>query len=155
MPKSMVVLLLGLILLLAALIGSLLMFSFVGDNTGDPEVRNLIEQNHAQMTDAFRRGDLLAVSGFYADDAIMLGPDGMKIQGRVAIDNYWTRIRGAKDWKLEVVEVGGSGEFVYELGRSALTTEHDGEENTYTCDFIVIWKQDEDKHYKIHVDSYN
>ncbi|MEJ7576812.1 MAG: nuclear transport factor 2 family protein [Pyrinomonadaceae bacterium] len=116
--------------------------------------REIVEANR-KMVETMKRGDLLGVSRFYADDAMILFHRGQKIQGRKAIDAYWTSIKGAKDWKLDVIEVGGSRDEVYQIGKSSFTSEADGKENTYTCDFIVIWKRQTDGAYKIQVDIYN
>ena len=118
-------------------------------------IRREIEDMNRRMVETMKRGDLLGVSRFYADDAMILFHRGKKIQGRKAIDAYWTSIKGAKDWKLDVIEVGGSRDEVYQIGKSSFTSEADGKENTYTCDFVVIWKRQTDGAYKIYVDIYN
>lgn len=116
--------------------------------------REIIEANR-RMVETMKRGDLLGVARFYADDATILFHRGRKIQGRQAIDAYWTSIKGAKDWKLDVIEVGGSWDGVYQIGKSSFTSEVDGKESNYTCDFLIIWKRQKDGAYKIYVDSYN
>ncbi|MCA1557764.1 MAG: DUF4440 domain-containing protein, partial [Acidobacteria bacterium] len=126
-----------------------------GDETDMSSLRPVIEEQNRKMVETFKRGDYMGVSRFYADDATIFYSRGKKIQGRAAIDKYWTSITGAKDWKLEVLELGGDRETVYQIGRSTLTTERDGKENTYACDFLVIWKRQADGTYRIHVDIYN
>lgn len=126
-----------------------------GDETDVADIRPLIEEHNRKMVEAFKRGDLLAVSRFYADDATIFSYRGEKVRGREAIDKYWTSIKGGKDWKLEVLELGGDKETVYQIGRSTLTTEREGRQSTYACDFVVIWKRQKDGAYKIHVDIYN
>jgi uncharacterized protein (TIGR02246 family) len=119
------------------------------------QLREKIVALNRQMMETFKRGDLLGVSRFYADDATIFSHRGQKTQGREAIDKYWLGIKGGKDWKLEVIEVGGEGDAIYQIGTSSLTTERDGKESNYTCDFVVIWKRQPDGSYKIHVDIYN
>ncbi len=81
---------------------------------------------------------------------------GQKIPGRKAIDAYWTSIKGAKDWKLDVmIEVGGSRNEVYQIGKSSFTSEADGKESSYTFDSVVIWKRQIDGANKFYVDVYN
>jgi len=116
--------------------------------------REIVELNR-RMVETMKRGDLLGVARFYADDAMIIFHRGQKIQGRKAIDAYWTGIKGAKDWKLDVIEVGGSRDEVYQIGKSSFTSEADGKESNYTCDFLVIWKRQADGAYKIYVDIYN
>ena len=116
--------------------------------------REIVEANR-RMVEAMKRGDLAGVARFYADDAMILFHRGRKIQGRQAVDNYWTSIKGAKDWKLDVIEVGGSRDEAYQIGKSSFTSEVNGKESTYTCDFLVIWKRQKDGALKIYVDIYN
>jgi ketosteroid isomerase-like protein len=126
-----------------------------GDEADMASLRPVIEEHNRKMVEAFKRGDHLAVSSFYADDATIFSYRGEKVRGRAAIDKYWTSIKGGKDWKLEVIELGGDRETVYQIGRSTLTTEREGKQSTYACDFVVIWKRQPDGTYKIHVDIYN
>ena len=84
-----------------------------------------------------------------------MGPRGSDVSGREAIDRYWTGLRNPRAWKLEVVEVGGSRDRVYQIGVSSYTSaSDDGTESTYTCDFVVIWKRQPDGTLRIALDLY-
>ncbi len=55
------------------------------------DLRRAIEEVNQEQIEAFKRGDLLSVARFYADDATIYFPhypskQGRKIQGREAID---------------------------------------------------------------------
>jgi ketosteroid isomerase-like protein len=90
------------------------------------------------MEAAYNRGDMKAVSAFYADDARMTG-GGSMTAGRAAFDAYWASAgRSGGTWKLEVHKVGGSRELAYQNGRSTLTTAN----GPMVVDFVVIWKRD-------------
>ena len=109
-----------------------------------------------EMMAAFRSGDRAAVARFYADDARIVGPQRRVVQGREAIDRYWASVGSPAEWKLEVVEVGGSADEAYQLGVSTLTSPgRDGTPDTYTCDFVVIWKRQPDGKLRITLDQYN
>jgi ketosteroid isomerase-like protein len=109
-----------------------------------------------EMVAAFQRGDRAAVARFYADDARIVGPSRRVVQGREAIDRYWASIGSPAEWRLDVVEVGGSANEVYQLGVSTLTSpRRDGTPDTYTCDFVVIWKRQPDGRLRITLDQYN
>ena len=114
-----------------------------------------IAENSRRMVEAMKRGDLLGVARFYADDATIIFHRGQKLHGRKAVDAYWTSIKGAKDWKLDVIEVGGSRNEVYQIGKSSFTSETNGKEGNYTCDYVAIWKRQKDGTLKIYVDIYN
>jgi ketosteroid isomerase-like protein len=64
-------------------------------------------------------------------------------------------VKGAKDWKLEALEVGGTPAAIYEIGKSTLTTQLDGRDNTYVCDYVVIWKRQKDGSYRTQTDIFN
>jgi ketosteroid isomerase-like protein len=90
------------------------------------------------MEAAYNRGDMKAVSSFYADDAKMTG-GGPMTAGRAAFDAYWARAGSSGGtWKLEVHKVGGSRELAYQIGRSTLITAN----GPSIVDFVVIWKRD-------------
>lgn len=90
------------------------------------------------MEAAYNRGDMKAVSLFYADDAKMIG-GGSSTAGRAAFDAYWARAGSSGGtWKLEIFKVGGSRELAYQTGRSTLITSN----GPSIVDFVVIWKRD-------------
>ena len=118
--------------------------------------RSKIEALNRDMESALRKGDLLAVARFYSDDAILLGPRGQRIEGRDAIDRYWTGLRGPKDWKLTIDKLGGDPQTVYQIGRSRLVTEDGGRETVSEVEFVVVWRRQESGDtYRIEVDSYH
>lgn len=105
---------------------------------------------------AFNRRDLAAVARFYADDARMRGPGGPETRGRAAIDAYWTGIRNPVRWRLEVLDVGGNRDLTYQLGRSHLTSRGpDGQERTYTTDFVVVWERQPGGALRMSLDLWN
>jgi ketosteroid isomerase-like protein len=125
-----------------------------GPSSGDALLRIVDDCNRKAIED-FKKGDMLAVARGYTDDATIYFPRGKKVHGRQAIDRYWQGVKGAKDWKLETIEVGGTKEAIYEVGKSTLTTEVGGKENTYVCDYVVIWKRQKDGTYRTHTDIFN
>jgi ketosteroid isomerase-like protein len=91
----------------------------------------------------------------YADDAVMLGPDNFRVQGRKALDDYWTGIKHPVDWQLEILNLDGKDDLVHQIGRSVLTTNDDqGNQRVSDVFFAVIWRRQSDSTYKIVVDSY-
>jgi len=117
-------------------------------------LRAEIEAVNRGMEAAFAKGDLLGVARFYADDAVLMGPDGERVRGRAEVDRYWTGIRNPRRWTLEVLDVGGSATEAYQLGRSSLVQLSDGKERTSVTDFIVIWKRRPGGEWRIAVDMW-
>ena len=120
-----------------------------------PALRQEIDSLNRAMEQAFAKGDMAAVAKFYADDAKLMGPSGGDVSGRAAIDRYWLDIKGAKSWKLEVLEVGGDRTTAYQVGRSTLVTSRGGADQTSISRFVVIWKRQPDGKFRIALDFYH
>jgi ketosteroid isomerase-like protein len=119
------------------------------------DLRREIDSLNRAMEATFNRGDLLGVSRFYADDARLMGPRESDVSGREAIDRYWTGIKGAKSWKLEVLEVGGDRNTAYQVGRSTLVTAGPSGDHASVSRFVVIWKRQRDGQLKMALDFYH
>ena len=123
---------------------------------GTDPLRAEVERLNAEMVDAFHRGDRLAVARFYSDSARIIGPRRRTVEGRAAIDAYWQNIDGPATWSLEVIAVGGTADEVYQIGISTLTSPGEGgATDTYTCDFVAIWKRESDGRLRMVLDFYN
>jgi ketosteroid isomerase-like protein len=125
------------------------------DTSRARSLRQIVDDCNRKSIADFKKGDMLAVARGYADDATIYFPRGKKVHGRKAIDRYWQGVKGAKDWKLETIEVGGTRDAIYEVGKSSLTTIVNGKEGTYVCDYVVIWKRQPDGTYRTHTDIFN
>jgi ketosteroid isomerase-like protein len=72
------------------------------------------------------------------------------VKGRANLDNYWMALKDkGRGWKLTVVEIGGHGEFVYQLGKSDLKYISQGRETISITNFVLIWKKQTDGTYRI------
>jgi ketosteroid isomerase-like protein len=120
----------------------------------DPALRAEIQAVNDSMVAAFNSGDMLAVARFYTDDARIDGERGELVQGRVAVDKYWTGIRNAKSWKLDVIDVGGPRDHPYQVGRSTLVTTGPNGDRTSVVEFLVIWRREPAGGLRIAVDYY-
>jgi ketosteroid isomerase-like protein len=128
--------------------------SLTAQTTDRAAIRSEVETVNRAMEAAFNRKDLLAAAHFYADDAVIMGPRGERIRGRQRIDQYWSSISNPVSWKLDVLEVGGSKDEPWQLGRSTLVSGAAGQEHTSVTDFIVLWRRQADGSLKIYVDMY-
>jgi ketosteroid isomerase-like protein len=118
-------------------------------------IRAQIEQLNHEMDACLMRGDLTGYAAFYADDATSIGFDKRKIQGREAIDRFCFEMTGVIEAKAIVLDVGMSGDFVYQVATSFARWERNGEPGSYVCDCIYVWRKEEDGTYRIFLDAYN
>lgn len=116
-------------------------------------LRREVEQLNRDMESAFNRGDARGAAAYYADDAIVRTAGGIVAQGREAIDRYFLSIDHPKSWKLDVIQVGGTSDMAYQVGRSTLV--HGSPERTSIVQFLVIWKRQSDGRLRMLLDYYH
>lgn len=112
-------------------------------------VKKQIMLLNQQMEEAFNNNDMNKVAAFYADDGEIVD-DSYTVKGRTNLDNYWLALKDkGRGWKLSVIEIGGQGEFVYQLGKSDLKHISQGREANSITNFVLIWKKQTGGSYKI------
>jgi len=80
------------------------------------------------------------------------------IQGKQGIETFWSQglQMGIKDAVLTTVDVFGSGDLAYEVGKFTLTIQPEGQEPIeQKGKFVVVWKKIADGSWKLHVDIFN
>jgi len=122
---------------------------------GSTQVRRHIEQLNQEMDACLMRGDLMGYAAFYSDEATIIGFDKRKIQGRAAIDRFCLEMTGVKEAKAVVLDVGMSGDLIYQVATSFARWERNGVEGSYFCDCIYVWRKEADDTYRIFLDAYN
>jgi ketosteroid isomerase-like protein len=123
----------------------------------DRAIRRELAAINAAMAATFNRGDYLGAAHFYADDAQIIGPGGMRVTGRAAVDRYWTSIPAGSTWRLDVLDAGGGRNSAWQLGRSTLvmpSRDANGATNTSVVDFLGVWKRQADGTLKLYIDMY-
>lgn len=127
------------------------------DSDAPKTIHQQVEAANLAMTTAFNRGDYQAAAQWYSDDARIIGPNGERVSGRAAIDRYWMGLPPKSSWKLEVLEVGGSPESPWQLGRSTLTMpgRDGGAARVSIVDFVGVWKKQPDGTLKLYIDMWN
>ncbi|NNF02488.1 MAG: nuclear transport factor 2 family protein [Bacteroidia bacterium] len=116
----------------------------------DSKTYRMVENLNDQFESALNTGDFYNVSALYADNAKIITSSGETISGRKAISEYFNSNRGNKNLELEVLEVGGSGKTLYQVGR-AIATSESGEKSS--SDFLIVWERQPDWEYKIYLDT--
>ena len=128
--------------------------SSFSQNNANERVKKTIDSLNTAMENAFNGNDMNEVAAFYADDG-EIAADNYSVKGRANIDKYWMALKDrGRGWKLTVVETGGTGELVYQLGNSDLTYLRGTETSPSKAvtNFVLIWKLQKDGRYKIYRD---
>lgn len=119
------------------------------DNAERAGIKADIEKLNKKMEDVFNANDMAATAALYSDDAEIIGAN-YRVAGRKNLDNYWLSLKDrGKGWKLTVIEIGGTGDYIYQLGNSDLTYLVNGKETKSVTNFVLIWKKQSDNSYKI------
>ncbi len=125
-----------------------------GDSRPNP-VANEIGAVCRQMEANFARRDMKSVAAVYADDAILLGADGVRVAGRQAIDAYWASIANPVAWELETLGVEGFQDLFVQRGRSRMTTRNaQGLESISFVEFSVVWRREPSGRLRVLVDTF-
>ena len=131
-----------------------LLFAIVqAQATDTAALRREVEQLNRGMEAAFNRGDLKGAAAFYSDDAIVRTAGGIVAQGRKGVDEYFTGIGHPKSWKLDVIQVGGTRDHAWQVGRSTLV--HGQPERTSVVQFLVLWTRQRNGQLRITLDYYH
>ena len=121
-------------------------------NPDRDKIKNTIENLNKEMERVFNANDMAATAAFYSDDAEISGSN-YSVTGRKNLDNYWLSLKDrGRGWKLKVIEFGGTGDYIYQLGNSDLTYLVNGKETKSVTNFVLIWKKQKDGNYKIFKD---
>ena len=124
-------------------------FKLSAQTLKDTAVKKQIMLLNQQMEDPFNSNDMNMVAGFYSNDGEIVY-DNYTVRGRTNLDKYWLDLKDkGRGWKLTVVEIGGQGEFVYQLGKSDLKYISQGKEKSSITNFVLLWRKQSDGSYKI------
>ena len=119
----------------------------------DPGLEQELQGALRKLEESYRSGDLLGVADAYADDALILEPDGRRIRGRQAVDAFWSDIAEPVEWRIETWQTGGDGNTAYQTGRSWRSARTDGVARTAVVDFLILWQRHADRGWQIAVES--
>ncbi|HEX6846943.1 MAG TPA: nuclear transport factor 2 family protein [Chitinophagaceae bacterium] len=137
------------LLILLATIGMITTLLAQSGNTGRNKINSEIERLNKEMERVFNANDMAATAAFYSDDAEISGPNYV-VAGRANLDKYWMNLKDkGRGWKLTVIEIGGTDDYIYQLGNSDLTYIVNGKETKSVTNFVLIWKKQPDSSYKI------
>ena len=138
---------------------SLAQFSCSKSETFDElQVRKSIKAACTKYSQAIREENLPGVLDIYTTEATIIPPDGEMVWGKQAIEEMYKKLlqKGMKDIVFNTIEVGGSGDTAYEIGKTKVQIHPEGQAAfTDTTKYLVIWKRQADNTWKIHVSIWN
>jgi len=138
---------------------SLVQFSCGRPETFDVgQIRKSIEEANTKYSDAIQKNNLADAVALYTDDATMVPPDGELIKGKQAIEELYKKFfqMGMKEIVLTTIEVGGSGGTVYEIGKTRVRIQPEGQAAILdSTKYLVIWNRQTDGTWKVHADIWN
>ena len=136
------------VMMLALLCSISCLFAQTGGTAVRNKINKTIDSQNKVMEKTFNADDMPGVAAFYSEDAEIVGSNYV-VSGRKNLDNYWLSLKGlGRGWKLEVIEIGGIDDYIYQLGKSDLTYMVNGKETKSVTNFVVLWKKQGDN-YKI------
>ena len=133
-------------------IGLVILMGAASCQAGSRAMRTEVDALARGMEQALRSGDLAAVAAYYADDAVLLGPGGFRVEGRQAIDAYWAAFEHPIDWRLETRRIEGDPDLIAWRGVSYLR--HGAPEQLSVVEFVLLWERQEDGRLQVVLDAY-
>jgi uncharacterized protein (TIGR02246 family) len=96
--------------------------------------RSIIEAANAKWNKAFNSGNIKELASLYTENATLSPGNGKTLVGRAEIENLFKSFvdGGVHNHTLEIIEVGGSDQMIYQIARwSAQGAEANGETPTF------------------------
>ncbi len=123
----------------------------------EPPGRAIGEVN-ARLIEAFNRQDAVSVAALYAEDGVVLPPDGPAVAGRPAIQGFFGGLitAGARDLAVQTVDLHPGGDRVIERGSFTLAMRPEGgQASPMSGKYVVIWKKQPDGSWRLSIDIFN
>jgi uncharacterized protein (TIGR02246 family) len=135
-------------------IAFLAVFTLLASSAAFASDKTAIESRITKWQESLAAGDAAGVAAIYAKDGQLLPPDGVEVNGRAAIQEYWDGAvkAGFKNIKLELLELHGTGNVLSEVGHWTFQ-DADGKALDHGK-YIVLWKKSADG-WQIYRDIWN
>lgn len=130
-------------------------WSLAQGNSDEQAIRKL----DAEWSAAAQSKDVEKTISFYADDAVFLPDQGPKAEGKAKIKEMWTGLLGTPGLTLTFtptkIEVSKSKDLAYDVGTYQIVESAEGTPKTTIGKYVVVWKKQADKQWKVVADIYN
>jgi uncharacterized protein (TIGR02246 family) len=118
--------------------------------------RAALEGTAQAFASAARAGNWVAVAALYTEDAVLMPPNAPAVEGRSAIQAFFTSLPPVTAFDLKTVEIDGRGDLAYVSGNYAMTiTPPGGTPVNDTGKFLEIHRRQPDGSWPLHRDMFN
>ena len=110
------------------------------------QARPTIESANSDWVPAMKRKDAKAIASFYAEDGVLVAPNGKALQGREAVEASYAKgmTPGFKLLSGGIVQDGVvlvPGPMIYEWGHADIEIERDGKTVHSSGNYLTVWKR--------------
>ncbi|SKC75783.1 YybH family protein [Ohtaekwangia koreensis] len=123
------------------------------------EMREILHERNEKLSALFKEGNAEKLVTMYTDSAKLCPNGGYEIYiGKNAIKRFWSdALNGSEllDMKTQTLSIDGSGDYIYETGRTTTKTKYQDSVYTSEVKFANVWKKQSDGTYLLDVDIWN
>lgn len=122
------------------------------------QVRKAIEESNLKLREAIHKANASAIADMYTEDAMIMPPNSEIVKGKEAIEAMWNGAiqMGMQDIELTTMNVFGSGDYIYEIGKYTVTMQSEGQDSIQDKGkYVDVWKKTADGSCKLHVNIWN
>ena len=110
------------------------------------QARPTIEAANADWVPAMKRRDAKAIASFYAEDGVLVAPNGKALQGREAVEASYAKgmtasFRFVRGGIVQDGVVLAPGPLIYEWGHADVEIERDGKPIHSSGNYLTVWKR--------------
>ena len=132
-------------------------YSSLGMVPSGKEIGEQIKRLRKLWAEAFNARDLATSLLFYADDAVVLPPDGVAVRGAEAIRELLKSMfdSGYSEGKFQQSQVEYSGNMAVEVGDYTVLVHADGGTRQDTGRYMATWRRQENGEFRITVNVWS
>ena len=141
-----------------AILAVLALGSICGSSAWADSVRDAINQAEQRWAKLYNAKDAAGLAKNYVEDAMRLPPDTSRHQGRAAIQANLQKEfdSGTTNCKLEVTDVGHSGNLVWLVGNFSVDYPTEGGKMaTATGNYVSVYRKEADGVWRTMLDTWN
>lgn len=132
-------------------------YSSLGTASSGKGIGEQIKRLRESWADAFNARDLETLLFFYADDAVVLPPNGIAVRGVEAIRDLLKSMfdAGHSEGKFEQSQIEYSGNMAVEVGAYTVQTHGDDGTRQDTGRYMATWRRQENGEFRITVNVWS